>query len=80
MQYKYYVAWIRIRQVHEDTICFQVAAHNLFFGANIKQAIDYPRIHNQLYPNVTRIEKEFSPVGRAMSMSYFDQSLLLCLF
>ncbi|VDM76620.1 unnamed protein product [Strongylus vulgaris] len=36
-----------------------VAFHNLWLKANVKQAIDAPRLHNQLYPNVTQYESNF---------------------
>ncbi|EYB82320.1 hypothetical protein Y032_0362g3504 [Ancylostoma ceylanicum] len=36
-----------------------VAFHSLWLKANVKQAVDAPRLHNQLYPNVTRHEPNF---------------------
>ncbi|KAK6047578.1 gamma-glutamyltranspeptidase [Cooperia oncophora] len=36
-----------------------VAFHNLWLKANVKQAIDGPRLHNQLYPNSTSYEPNF---------------------
>nr|WBW70147.1 venom protein [Lampona murina] len=40
----------------------QVAARSLFFGEDIKQCIDAPRIHHQLKPNVLHYEKDFPEV------------------
>ncbi|EYB82326.1 hypothetical protein Y032_0362g3508 [Ancylostoma ceylanicum] len=36
-----------------------VAFHSLWLKENVKQAVDAPRLHNQLYPNVTRHEPNF---------------------
>uniref|UniRef100_A0A7I4XU89 Gamma-glutamyltranspeptidase n=1 Tax=Haemonchus contortus TaxID=6289 RepID=A0A7I4XU89_HAECO len=36
-----------------------VALHNLYLKANVKQAVDAPRLHNQLYPNSTSYEPNF---------------------
>ncbi|KAK6730483.1 hypothetical protein RB195_007132 [Necator americanus] len=36
-----------------------VAFHSLWLKANVKQAIDGPRLHNQLYPNTTFHEPNF---------------------
>lgn len=35
---------------------------NLWLGKNIKDAIDDTRLHNQLFPEYTEIEKGFSQV------------------
>ncbi|KHJ97057.1 hypothetical protein OESDEN_02974 [Oesophagostomum dentatum] len=37
----------------------EVAFHSLWLKANVKQAVDAPRLHNQLYPNVTWHEANF---------------------
>ncbi|KAI6179523.1 hypothetical protein M3Y98_00619600 [Aphelenchoides besseyi] len=38
------------------------ATHQVLrFGRNVKQAIDHPRLHNQLIPNVTEAETNFLP-------------------
>ncbi|VDN23659.1 unnamed protein product [Cylicostephanus goldi] len=39
-----------------------VALHNLWLKANVKQAVDAPRLHNQLRPNVTMYEPNFPKV------------------
>ena len=39
-----------------------VALRTLFLGWNLKEAVDAPRIHNQLIPNVTAYERTFPPV------------------
>ncbi|KAK5984452.1 Gamma-glutamyltranspeptidase [Trichostrongylus colubriformis] len=36
-----------------------VALHSLLLNANVKQAVDAPRLHNQLYPNTTSYEPNF---------------------
>ncbi|VDL70783.1 unnamed protein product [Nippostrongylus brasiliensis] len=36
-----------------------VAFHGLWLKANVKQAVDAPRLHNQLYPNTTCYEPNF---------------------
>ncbi|VDO64075.1 unnamed protein product [Heligmosomoides polygyrus] len=36
-----------------------VAFHGLWLKANVKQAVDAPRLHNQLYPNETWYEPNF---------------------
>ena len=41
---------------------FQVIIRHLFLGLNIKEAIDYPRIHHQLHPMKVDMEVGFSKV------------------
>ncbi|CAJ0559731.1 unnamed protein product, partial [Mesorhabditis spiculigera] len=36
-----------------------VALHALWLDANVKEAVDAPRLHNQLYPNTTQYEANF---------------------
>jgi gamma-glutamyltranspeptidase/glutathione hydrolase/leukotriene-C4 hydrolase len=40
----------------------QVSLINLLFNQNIKQSIDYPRIHHQLSPNTIIYEQTFNQV------------------
>ncbi len=40
-----------------------VALHAMWLDENIKQALDAPRLHNQLQPNVTLYEKRFPIVS-----------------
>ncbi len=42
----------------------QVALLNLIFNQNIKEAIDYPRIHHHLSPNRIIYEQTFNQVNR----------------
>ncbi|GMT06162.1 hypothetical protein PENTCL1PPCAC_28336, partial [Pristionchus entomophagus] len=39
----------------------QVAMRTLFMGWNVKEAMDRPRLHDQLMPNVTQHEGDFPP-------------------
>lgn len=41
------------------TTVASVAIRNLWFGEDIKQAIDGPRLHHQLYPDQISYEKNF---------------------
>lgn len=40
-----------------------VAMHVLQQGRSLKEAVDFPRLHNQLRPNVTQFEARFPKVG-----------------
>jgi gamma-glutamyltranspeptidase/glutathione hydrolase/leukotriene-C4 hydrolase len=40
----------------------QVALINLLFNKNIKESIDYPRIHHHLHPNEALFEDKFDRV------------------
>ncbi|GMT35975.1 hypothetical protein PFISCL1PPCAC_27272, partial [Pristionchus fissidentatus] len=39
----------------------QIAMRTLMLGWNIKEAMDRPRLHDQLMPNVTQFEQDFPP-------------------
>ena len=43
-------------------LIFQVALHNLYFGLDLKTAVDTPRLHHQLLPNEIRYEDGFDEV------------------
>lgn len=42
----------------------QVIINNLWFGYDVKQAVEEHRVHNQLYPNTTSFEKGLDQVGK----------------
>lgn len=44
----------------------QTAVRVLFFNQTIKEAIDAPRLHNQLLPYETSYDLDFSPVNFAL--------------
>ena len=43
-------------------LCLKSALRNLWLGENIKDAIDYKRVHHQLSPPQAQIEKHFPNV------------------
>jgi gamma-glutamyltranspeptidase len=43
-------------------ILIQIAAHVLWFGYNIKEAVDARRLHHQLIPQLTYHEPDFPEV------------------
>lgn len=36
----------------------------MWFGYDVKQTVEEPRVHNQLYPNTTTVEKDMDQVGK----------------
>jgi gamma-glutamyltranspeptidase/glutathione hydrolase/leukotriene-C4 hydrolase len=41
----------------------QAIIHNLWFGYDVKRTVEEPRLHNQLLPNTTTVEKHIDQVG-----------------
>lgn len=51
------------------TFLFQIAAHVLWFGYNIKEAIDARRLHHQLIPQQAYYEPDFPQVKNKPSIN-----------
>ena len=47
---------------------FQITMESLWFNWGIKEAIDYPRLHHQLFPTTTQVDANFPQVKE----SYFN--------
>ena len=58
----------------------QVIIRHLFLGLNIKEAIDYPRIHHQLHPMKVDMEVGFSKVKLMLIMRNLMKLYLSCIF
>uniref|UniRef100_A0A8P0NU17 Glutathione hydrolase n=1 Tax=Canis lupus familiaris TaxID=9615 RepID=A0A8P0NU17_CANLF len=50
--------------------------HNLWFGYDVKRAVEEPRLHNQLLPNTTTLEKDIDEaVTEALKMRHHNTEL-----
>ena len=48
----------------------QVAIYNLWLGKSIRDAVDMPRLHQQLVPSEVELEKRFPVVGCRSTRSF----------
>lgn len=37
--------------------------NSIWFGYDVKKAVEEPRIHDQLFPNITELEEQIEEVG-----------------
>jgi len=67
-------------QSSDNSWCLQVTAHKLFLDVPIETAVDVPRLHHQLFPNVLYYEHCFDKVqqlGTCLSCNLLSMYTIL---